>query len=809
MDESHHVARAGAIQRLGPPLPASPPPRPPIGEEDREPDAGVRVRRVLASLFRHKWLILGAWVVIAGAAIAVHKRFAPVYEAEAKVWITSPADDRQQTGAEPVRGAALLPNGSWTDLLLSYAVLGEVVHEMRLFVTPTDSMTAPLFATAEADETLRGGRYTLQLDGARYRLVSRTRPLGVVEQGVIGDSIGRAIGLRWAPPAAALAHRKALLFVLTTPREAARQLRLRIRTTSPQQGNLFSVIVKGNKAVPTAATANALVRQLVTTADRFKRRNLTDVSQTLQSQADYARTSLDQADDDLRSFRTQTITLPGEAVGGTAGAAIAGAPGGTAAIPTYFSLAAERDELRSERTALQQTLADVEAKTLPVSALWQVLPARAGAQNVMEVLQEYMKRESELRALQLQYTDEYAPVKDAKAAMERLRTEDIPRAVSAAAAQMQRREVQLTQQVDSASAGLHALPARTIEEMRRARNVEARSALYNLLRDRAEEARLAELSIEPDLAVLDSAGTPERPVANRGRQVMMLGLAGGLALAMLLALLLDRLDGRIRYIDEASKALRLPVLGGIPNASRVLRTSPDPLTAAQMVDAFRSLRLSVLYAMGEQPNPVMLTVTSASAGEGKSLVSANLAMSFAESGYRTLLIDSDVRRGSLHRTFAVERRPGLVDALVGTVPVSRVMHPGTHPRLTVIPCGSRRSTAPQLLTSQAFADLVDGVRGGFDAIVIDTPPLSAGVDAFALSALTGHAVIVSRIGKTNARFARGKLELLERLPVTVLGTVVNDIPTKAGLNSDYTYLPAYGYKPEDDELPFEEVPAHT
>ena len=181
-------------------------------------------------------------------------------------------------------------------------------------------------------------------------------------------------------------------------------------------------------------------------------------------------------------------------------------------------------------------------------------------------------------------------------------------------------------------------------------------------------------------------------------------------------------------------------------------------------------------------------------------MSLNLALSFAEAGSRTVLIDGDIRRGQLHSTFNVSRVPGLIDHLSGEVALSEIVHSGIHDNLALIPCGTRRQRGPELLTSPALLELMAQLRPQFDVIIVDSPPFGAGIDAYALSAATQNLLVVLRAGETDLRIAESKLELVDRLPIRVLGAVLNNISTTEGAYKTYSYL--YGYAlEEDDERP--------
>ena len=766
--------------------------------EEAGPDLSFVIRRSIAAIVRYKWIVLTIVLLAGATAFAIHDRFSAVYEAEGKVWISSP--DNPQRG--PVRAGALLASNSWSDLLTSYAVIGKVVRELHLYVRPLDPRTNSLFANMDVNEVPRPGLYAVTVDSLtrRYTLkVTRKGKEEIVEHGTIGDSIGRPIGVHWAPDSTSLLKAGTVSFLLLTPRQASQQVRQQVRSVIPREGNVIHVYAVGQDAWLTSRTLNSVLRHLVETAGEFQRRNLTDVREALETQLAYAGKALQTADDALERFRMETITLPSEA--GTpinGGIAITRNP----AITNYFNLKLTLENTSHERVVLQQTLNDVRSGRLELSSLWQVLPTDINTQEISNLLQEYTKRSTELRNAQLSFTDDYQGVKDARAAVSQLRDREIPRAVTTAIEQLRRRESDLEHEVNVGSASLKEIPPRTIEEVRLTRNVEARGQLYGMLQGRYEEAHLAELSVEPDVAVLDSAAMPEYPILNRGRQLGLVVIASGLGVALLLAILLDRFDKRIRYTNQVAQNLRLNTIGAVPHAAQ--QRTPNPLDVVQLVESFRLLRLNVSYA-ATNDRQLMLTVTSAGPGEGKSLVSANLALSFAGGGYKTLLIDGDLRRGRLHTTFATDRRPGLVDVLRGTVPLADCLRPTSEPQLTLLPCGSRLASAPELLTSAAFHQLIKNLHADYDVVLIDSPPLAVGMDPYALCVSTGNVLFVVRLAKTDGDLARQRLESLERLPVNIVGAVINDIQPEGGLNKEYAYLPGYAIHDEVDMLPTAEA----
>src|SRR5690606_17800411 len=136
----------------------------------------------------------------------------------------------------------------------------------------------------------------------------------------------------------------------------------------------------------------------------------------------------------------------------------------------------------------------------------------------------------------------------------------------------------------------------------------------------------------------------------------------------------------------------------------------------------------MMHVVGD--GSVCLTISSPMPGDGKSLISSNLALSFAEAGFRTILVDGDIRRGELHRTFGLDRRPGLLDYLAREMSLEAVLRSTSHPKLTLITGGTRLRNGPELLGSTRMRDLGADLRTRYDAVIFGSPPLGAGIDPY-------------------------------------------------------------------------------
>jgi len=230
----------------------------------------------------------------------------------------------------------------------------------------------------------------------------------------------------------------------------------------------------------------------------------------------------------------------------------------------------------------------------------------------------------------------------------------------------------------------------------------------------------------------------------------------------------------------------------VPHLGRNGRTKPEGVL--QVLEAVRGIRLNVLHAHGV--GPAIVTVTSPGRADGKSFVSSNLALAFADAGYRTLLIDGDVRCGTLHRLLKMPRKPGLTDLLAGHATIGQVVQATSYRTLTFIASGTRTHGGPALVSSAALPRMLAGLRQHHDAIIVDTSPLAAGADAFAFGTATGSMLLILRTGVSDREVAQTKLEVLDHLPIRMLGAVLNDV-RPGGLYRSYSYY-LEGYEAKDE-----------
>ncbi|HEY9450305.1 MAG TPA: polysaccharide biosynthesis tyrosine autokinase [Gemmatimonadaceae bacterium] len=755
-------------------------------------EPGIPWGRYLAALRRYKWLILAIALVGTAIGFGVSRMTVPEYQAQGTIWIADANTDNRG----PVRGDELLGAGAWAELIKSSTIMDRVVQNMGLYIWPANVADSSVFAGFQPGPGFRSGSFELRIDptGSKYSIVT-SEDEKVLEQGTVGDSIGRSLGYLWAPSAAVLGKGRAIPFTVANPRSVAAGLVNRLDVTPPgPRSSFLKLSLTGRSPRRTASILNSVMTEFVNTAGDLKRRNLEETAKTLEQQLEASREALNGSEAKLQSFRTNTITLPSEQLAMSTTPGLPGAEGNPV-VGNYFGTKFQLEAVQHDRAALEALLANPNR----ISAdAFMLIPSAKNAPDLQGALQELSQRETQLRTALELYTDQHPTVQTLKASVQVMRAQTIPGILRSLINQMRKQEAELSDQLEESSSTLKAIPPRTIEQMRLVRDVQTKQNLFTMLASRTEEARLAAASAIPDINILDTAVAPLNPTTSTGPQIIILALLASLGGAVGLALLLDHTDSRFRYPEQASGELGLTILGAVPTIKRVRGGDPDPEEAAQVIEAFRTIRMSITNSYAGA-GPIMFTISSPGAGDGKSLVSSNLALSFAEAGYRTVLVDGDTRRGQLHAMFGANRRPGLLDYLGGDAPLEAVLRGSTHEKLTLIPCGTRRHRGPELLHSQAMLQLITDLRERFDVIIVDSPPLGAGVDPFVLGAATGNMVVVLRTGATDRKMAEAKLKLLERLPIRPLGAVLNDIRAQ-GVYRYYTYL--YGYTTsEDDEMP--------
>jgi Mrp family chromosome partitioning ATPase/uncharacterized protein involved in exopolysaccharide biosynthesis len=392
------------------------------------------------------------------------------------------------------------------------------------------------------------------------------------------------------------------------------------------------------------------------------------------------------------------------------------------------------------------------------------------------------------------------------------------------------------------AASLQVLPQMAAEEARLTGRVQTLTSSSDQVRQEYQKALMAEEVEAGDVEIVNLADVPYVPEWTTTPLKLALGFLLGLMLGTGIAFLMEALNTSIRKPEDLENALHVPGLAVIPRltptiaAPRRLGGLLRPGKKAQLeskrstatalgtvtqpfsvgVEAFRMLRTSLVWC--EQGDEMKtLVVTSAAPGEGKTMTSANLSVTFAYDGLRVLLIDCDLRRPRLHGLFQVPRSPGLMDLLTPTYngsnggesltfdpsagrtdsgrPISDVIRPTSVRGLSLLTCGALPTNPSGLLSGVRMRVLLRELAKSFDLVILDTPPVLATADAGILASLADGVLLVVRAGQTDRVAAKRAHQQLVNVGARVVGTVLNDPGGEVSQYGDYYY--PYDYAVEE------------
>lgn len=340
--------------------------------------------------------------------------------------------------------------------------------------------------------------------------------------------------------------------------------------------------------------------------------------------------------------------------------------------------------------------------------------------------------------------------------------------------------------LDEANASGLELNLREIEYQRLNRARENTSKLYDVVLERTTETDLTRMMRTTHVRVLDEA-LPGAKVSPNVPLNAVVGVLAGLFLGLLLVFALRFLDRRLKSpadVEELGISVLgiLPTIGKkIPRAKKGKTLPPDgrdlvshthPMSAA--AECCRSIRTNLVFMSPDSPIRSFV-VTSPTPQEGKTTVACNLAISLAQSGKSVLLIDTDLRRPRIHKSFDVTMKEGVTTALVGRSSLAEATVDSGIAGLKILPCGPVPPNPSELLHGEGFTRLLSQALSQYDRVILDSPPLGAVTDAAVLAPQVDGVILVIKAERTTRDGLRYALRQLKDVSAKVLGAVVNDV----------------------------------
>jgi len=332
-------------------------------------------------------------------------------------------------------------------------------------------------------------------------------------------------------------------------------------------------------------------------------------------------------------------------------------------------------------------------------------------------------------------------------------------------------------QMEAKSKALHYQEAKN-EYLKAKRILESAEARYST------EAMQRTMPQSP-ATIWEKAEVSDFPAKPRVTKNMMIAVAVGLALGIGLAFLIEYLDTSVKTMQDIEAALGVPVLAVIPRDVAVLKDAPPDSPDAE---GYRIMRTNIEFNR-KSPDANSLTIVSGGVGEGKSTTLNNLAFTFAKGGYRTLIVDADLRRPSQHRFFEVSNERGLTDFLTTDIALDPLLLPTGIENLTLLPSGRLPIDAVGILNSQRMIDLIHQTKGAYDMVFFDSPPILGVSDASVIASSVDMTLVVVQ----HRRFPRAMLQRVKQGLINVGARIVGCVLNNTDIRHDeyYEYYTSY------------------
>ncbi|MBN2576791.1 MAG: polysaccharide biosynthesis tyrosine autokinase [Deltaproteobacteria bacterium] len=363
-------------------------------------------------------------------------------------------------------------------------------------------------------------------------------------------------------------------------------------------------------------------------------------------------------------------------------------------------------------------------------------------------------------------------------------------------------EVALTKWMNQEKAQALDLAKLEVEYRPMARDAENNAKVFGQVTQRQKEVDLTGLQRTNNARVLDRAMGPGKQVSPNLRNNLVVGFVLGLLAGLLLAFVIEALDNTVKTPEAAEELVGAPLLGVLPvlsnakaqsiddAADRDLTVHKEPTSAA--AEACRSIRTNLMFLSAQKVVQVFV-VTSPGPRDGKTTAAISLAITMAQAGARVLLVDTDLRKPRIHRSFGLKADQGISTAIMGEAGIEELIVHTEIPNLDVLPCGPTPPNPAELLHTDRFRAILDQCRQGYDKVILDSPPTGPVTDPAIIGSISDGVLLILRAGHTTRESATHARRHLTDAGARILGLVINQTDRKgAGYGYGYSYYSSYG-----------------
>jgi len=557
----------------------------------------------------------------------------------------------------------------------------------------------------------------------------------------------------------------------------------RLRVTRPPNTYLMQINYRSSDPQLAADAANSIAQSYLEHTFEIRLRSSASLSRFMEKQLDELRAKMERSSQALVGFeRELNVVNPEEKTNILAA--------------RLLQLNTEYTNSQTERLKREAAFQSVASRSLEAAL---AAPQGDSLRRLLEHRNEVREKFAEVRAhygaQHPEYRKAQAQLSEIEASVEAARAE-IAQRVEIEYLESQRREQMVRDATTEAKTEFDRVNARSFEYQSLKREAEADKTLYEELIRKIKEAGINAGFQNNAARIADLARPGLKPVFPNFPLNGLLALVFSTLLAIGGAVLSDMLDKTIRDPEQVARTLHTEVIGSLPlmkNRGTAIMGQrktgkPEETEMSGFDESVRALRNSILLASFDHRYRSLL-VTSASPGEGKTTTAANLAVAHARQGKRTLLIDGDLRRPSVHRNFDLPSVVGLSNALLGEIPWRETVIPVEGlPELHILPAGPPSRRASELV-GRGLTETLEEAAADYDLVVLDAPPLLGFAEPLQMATAVDGVIVVARAGQTSRKAVASVLATLNRLRANVVGVVLNEVHKE--LSDSYYYYGDY------------------
>jgi len=767
----------------------------------------IHLRDYLFLAYKRRWLIIGCFLLVFLGTSYITFTATPVYEAKSTIRIEQSQNASSLFSQRSNLSYYKLMGRLETEIevLKSRSIAERVVTRLGLPLDPSDSgfTKQELFETVNVTREAIPGEYKIffKEDGSfelflEDNLILTSRIGSPVE--LIGLSFKFHPSLKTVP--------KKLEFAILDFDSAVKDFMKNSEAQPVKDTDIIKISVKGHDPSEVRRMVNTWAQEFLTEGLSFTKLEARSMRQFLEEQLSVVSDQLEQSEEDLRDFKeaSQVVVLSIEA---------------ESRIGELSGFEGQKAEAKTERDGIRRFLRKIEAgkeNSAPGDVgFWELtaFPSLINNETIWRLKDQLVGLSVREKELSQVLEDTHPDIMVIKSQID-LVERDLRREADSYIKALDSKIEALDETIARFQEQLEKLPDKEIQLARLERKAKVNEEIYTLLLKKHKEAQISEAIEIGDLRIVDPGIRPKYPVKPNKKLNLALGLIVGLVFGISLACLVEYFDTTIKNWEDVSKRLDLPMLGSIPRIrpSKSARIDKSHGAAAlygeslishsdsksPISEAYKTIRTNIQYFDITDKMQTLL-FTSPGPKEGKSTTVSNLAVTLSQQGVKTLIVDADLRKPVMARTFRMSKTPGLTDILVGKANLSMCIAETGIENLYLLPSGTIPPNPSELLSSSKMTELLELLREAFPIVLLDSPPVLAVTDASILAQKTDGVVLVIRSEVTEEEAAVMAKHHLEHVKARIIGCVINDFnfETSYYRKGYYQYYTYYS-RSEDD-----------